>query len=251
MSAAYRSPSYRSRGTARSRAGAILLSAALLVLLLLALLWLGAGLREPGDPGRALATFDVASGDEAETTAKRAPEQRQRAEQRPRPEQAPPPPPTAEPPPVEAPIPLPDFMRMSRSDYAATDIGRIARDPGSASGTAVADTGGGDSTPGEPGAAPGGETLYPAEWYREPTRAELATYMPKRPVVEGWGMIVCRTIDRFHVEDCRELSESPGSGLARTMRQAAWQFLVRPPRINGKPKTGTWVRIRFDIRRAG
>jgi hypothetical protein len=246
MSAAYRSSSYRSRGSTGSRAGAVLLSAALLVLLLLALLWIGAGLREPGDPGRALATFDVASGDQSTTPAKRTPRPQQQAEQQPRPERAPPP--TIERPPVEPPVPLPDFMRMSRSEYAATDIGRIARDPGGASGTAVADAGGGDSTPGEPGAAPGGETLYPAEWYREPTRAELATYMPPR-TTEGWGMIVCRTIDRFHVEDCRELGESPGSGLARMMRQASWQFLVRPPRVNGKPRTGTWVRIRFDIRR--
>ncbi|SOB87194.1 protein TonB [Sphingomonas guangdongensis] len=248
MSAAYQSSSYRPAGSIGSRAGAILLSAILLLLLLLALLWLGAGLREPGDPGRALATFDVASGEKAEISARRTEQPRRVTERRPQPER-PRPAPVAPPPPVEPPVALPDFMRMSRSDFAATDIGRIARDPGAASGTTLADVGGGNSTPGEPGAAPGGETLYPAEWYREPTRAELATYMPPR-TTEGWGMIVCRTIDRFHVEDCRELGESPGSGLARMMRQAAWQFLVRPPTVNGKPKTGTWVRIRFDIRRA-
>jgi len=37
------------------------------------------------------------------------------------------------------------------------------------------------------------------------------------------------------------------TGFAETLRLAAWQFLVKPPRIDNKPQLGVWVRIHFDF----
>jgi protein TonB len=144
----------------------------------------------------------------------------------------------------------PGFIKLSREDLAKADISRIK--PAGGGGWAGALAGGGGQAEGT-GDGPGGARVYNAEWYREPTNAELSPYMRSaRGAGAGdWAMIICRTVERFHVEDCREVDEAPrGSGLARALRQAAWQFLVRPPRMDGKPQLGTWVRIRFDFKAA-
>ncbi|MFM9936047.1 MAG: hypothetical protein ACKVOL_07585 [Novosphingobium sp.] len=143
----------------------------------------------------------------------------------------------------------PGFIHLSRDELAKADISKIkpAGGGGSAGGGAA---GGGGNAEGT-GDGPGGARVYNAEWYREPNRAELSPYMraARGGSTGDWAMIICRTVERFHVEDCREVEESPrGSGLARALRQAAWQFLVRPPRVDGKAQLGTWVRIRFDFK---
>lgn len=239
MRSAYQSSSYRAPASLRSRAVASALSMALLAAIILALLWVTSAPRRELSDGASLETFDVASATRAPSpSAPAKPVQRPKT----------PPPAAAKtppPPPVRIP-PLPGLVTISRADFAASDIGaKRSADAPAATGTEVADSGGGGAVYG-PSEVPGGKTLHNADWYREPTRAEMATYMPPRQQL-GWGMIACRTVERFRVEDCRELGESPGSGISRGMRRAAWQFLIRPPQIDGKPQIGSWVRIRFDM----
>jgi protein TonB len=133
------------------------------------------------------------------------------------------------------------WIEMSKADMAASDIGKM---PKGAGGSAA-----GDSE--QVGRAPNGEILYAAEWARHPTNAELGGYLP-RNAPDGWGLVACRTAEGNRVEDCIELGQSPrGSRLASAVRQAAWQFRVRPPRKNGRPLIGSWVQIRIDYYSVG
>jgi len=200
----------------------------------------------PGEPIRRLlkiepTVFSVASLTEAKNVEKPAPRAKKAgARTVPRPTRLPTP--TAEPAPTR---PL-NMIMISHDDFAAADISKMPRHAAAAAG----DNGVGSSAGGEDatGTGPGGEKLYNAEWYVEPSSAELRPYLPNGSIGKSWGEIACKTISHFHVEDCQELGESPpGSGLSRALRQAAWQFLVRPPRVGGRSLMGVWVRIRWDF----
>ncbi|MET4896337.1 hypothetical protein RN629_04070 [Sphingomonadaceae bacterium jetA1] len=137
-----------------------------------------------------------------------------------------------------------------KSLFAAGDIASMPKGEGKGVGASKGDDRGQDSASAYgPGEGPGGERLYNAEWYpRHPSNAELNGYLRSAPPPGSWAMIACRTIPDYRVENCRILGESPvGSGLARSMREAAWQFRVRAPRVGGKEMVGTWVRIRIDF----
>jgi protein TonB len=133
------------------------------------------------------------------------------------------------------------LLEMSKEEFAASDISKLPK--------ASDGDGAGDSK--VVGHGPNGEVLYAAEWAREPTSAELSGYLPAN-APDGYGLIACRTIPQDRVDDCIELeNDPPGSHLARAVREAAWQFRVRPPRRNGKELVGEWVRIRIDYYRSG
>jgi protein TonB len=203
---------------------------------------------KPAD--RTLTTFDVTNADSPRPKGSKAEKASVAADSgapRKAPEVAPPRP--SQPPPV-APPPVPSVPQVALLGgmdlFNAADVSKMhGADAGDGEGSGKG-SGKDSASAYGPGEGPGGKRLYEAEWYREPTHAEMATYMP-RNFTGGSAMIACQTIPNYRVENCRELGETPvGSGLSRALRQAAWQFRVLPPRINGKQVIGAWVRIRFD-----
>jgi len=153
-------------------------------------------------------------------------------------------------PPVPVPTQAPtQLIKLSHEEFAASDIAMIGKKRAEqASAESAANTNG---TYG-PGGGPNGARLYAAAWYREPSNAELRPFLTGASPEGAWATIACQTVERYHVENCQELDEYPlGSGLARGLRRAAWQFLVQPPRVDGKPQLGVWVRIRFDFTKNG
>ena len=155
------------------------------------------------------------------------------------------PPPVPQPPtPKIPPSPLAKspFVKLTREEYAAADISKL--------GTAGGQGKSSGETSASVGTGPGGATLYKAEWYREPTDAELAFYLPKSIAPGSWAQVACKTIPDNRVENCQAIGESPpGSGLGKALRLAGWQFRIRPPRIDGKPMVGTWVKVHIEFTR--
>ena len=232
-SATYRAAPSWDATDVRRRGSGLGLAIGANLLIFIVLLGLGASRDRPKRPGEVLVVDLVPSPEQAASprpgkiaeTARRAPPKAPRI------------------PPPRPPRPL-DMLVLSREDFAASDISKLANAPTQKSGRANDDSD-------EVGRAPNGEVLYNAEWARRPTDAELSGYLP-RNAPEGWGLVACRTIAGHRVEDCVELgNHPPGSRLASAVRQAAWQFRVRPPRKNGQELIGAWVQIRIEYLQAG
>jgi protein TonB len=144
-------------------------------------------------------------------------------------------------------VAAPSFLQMSRADMASADIGRLPQKSDSEKADGGSAGGGASAAVQGPGEGPGGVELFDAEWYRRPTHAELSGYLPANAPRQGWGLVACKTVENYHVDNCQVLGESPvGSGFGRAVRLAAWQFMVMPPRVNGRQQVGAWVRIRID-----
>lgn len=234
------------RESLRRRGAGLLLAAAFeLAVILLLLLFLAPAFTERKAPVP-MSVFGVEAPGEAERPEKTRAEARAKPAgkanaRRERAVEPPPPPPQ----PADASQAYdgpPQFVRLTRSDYNNGDIANAPAAAPAARPESGGSGGAGDSA--VAGRGPRGQTLYSAEWYRRPRDAELAPFLGRARA--GWGEIICRTAPRYRVEDCQEIGESPGSGIAGAIRQASFQFLVRPPRKNGQDMVGEWVTIHFD-----
>lgn len=230
----------------RRRTISFVLALTIELLLLLALMLLGPHFTPLSEPTRRATSFSLSPSDREAATS---PQHRTKAHSATRPASGkiipvPPLPPVITPSKVPSPPnALPGVLPI---ELGANDISKLkssapSNDDGAESGTDSKLAYG-------PGEGPGGQPLFNAEWYREPSNAELNGYLPRGAPPNSWALIACQTVPKFHVENCRSIGESPvGSGLARAMREAAWQFLVRPPRRGGKVLVGAWVKIRIDF----
>jgi protein TonB len=255
MRSAYHSSSIETRGMARRRSAAFVLTVIAHILIILLLLRLAPSPFAKPEVQRDPVTFQMMPDQTTPTPEKRTPSPAKqkrasggsppRAAPRAAAAQAPPAPP-------KSPPPLPIKMIGGMEMFEAADISKMPSHPEDqlAGGDGGSGSGKGKDSGSAygPGEGPGGQRLYNAEWYREPSHAELNGYLPNGAPPGGWALIACKTIPNYQVENCRSLGESPvGSGLARAMRQAAYQFRIKPPRIGGKPMVGEWVRIRIDF----
>ena len=233
LRSAYRRPSPFDRAPPGRRAAGLALALGINLAIILALLGIQASKRIPKSFTDRLIVVDVApDSPRSEERSTKAPET-----ERPRP--IPPRLPRVTPPPIS--IPRLEMIELTPEEYAAADISKLPE-------KAAAESGEGSSAEDseQVGRGPSGQILYAAEWWRRPTNAEVGGYLPPN-APEGYGLIACRTVPNYRVEDCVELENYPrGSRLAGAVRQAAWQFRVRPPRINGREMVGEWVRIRID-----
>ena len=214
-----------------------------LLLVLLLLLSLGQVRSAHRDVPMATVAFDAR--DHSETPAqpeKKPPAKAARAS----------PQPQAQPlPQVAQAVPMPSpavIIPVSPQQMRSFDISNLPKRPNAPAGPAIGPAytpAFGDSK--RVGTAPNGQPMYAASWYpHEPSDQELAGYLSTASG-PAWGLITCKTVADYRVEDCVGLDEYPaGSNMLRAVLAAAWQFRVRPPRVNGVLQVGDWVRIRID-----
>ncbi len=225
----------------QQRTAALILTLAISALVLLALLSIAASPKKPAEKPVPTVTFDLPAPSAAAKSPDKSKSRTTETQAAAAPVTLPPQPKSPIIVPIKPPpIPTKNTVFVSKDEYAAMDIGKLPKS-GGAQGPGTA----GKSAFG-PGEGPGGATLYPAEWYQRPARGALAAYLPEGAPPGSWAMIACKTVPRYHVDNCVGLGQSH-QGLSAALRQAAWQFLVQPPRVDGKPLIGVWVRIRFDF----
>lgn len=233
----------RLRATLGERTTGLVVALLLEALLILVLITLGRS-TEPPKPEPEIVTAVNASA-EPDPVPEPKPEDPQApaTSTRPVPQTAEPLPTPPQPvPPRPSPVPL--LRNLPNFDLARTPPGPTRQEPKPQTYGPSDNAFAGDSK--RVGTAPNGEPMYAAEWYTEPDDTMLANYLSTSQG-PGWGLIACRTVPEWRVEDCVAIGEYPErSNIARSVLAAAWEFQVRPPRLRGRNMYGSWVRIRID-----
>ncbi len=218
------------------------------LVLILAVLNIGLTDQQPGKSAPVLTSIRIRPpAEKAKDLAKPDPPRASKALQPPRQVQAAVAPPTT-------PTRPPAFIPLSKNEMTTLDISQLPRQPQPAATSGKSMMGPPDQgVPGDSrrvGSAPGGQPLYAATWYREPSNDELRGYLSTAS--PGWALIACQTVADFRVENCVAIDEHPsGSQLLRAVLAASWQFRVRPARVGGVSQVGSWVRIRIDYTERG
>lgn len=228
----------------RRRATSLAITILVHLLLLLMLIRLAPPFARMADNGHQLLTFNTAPDEQEQTTQTRTASKTHQTKTT-----TPPPTPSVPPPKIELPNKAaPWVLTPGLEKFDVRQVPQTQRPSPSPSDASASDEAGGNSDSDKPVAyGSGGQPLYAAQWYREPTDAELGYYAKQARQGAGFAEIACQTVARYHVDHCEEVGESPGSGLGRAMRDAAWQFLVIPPRVGGTMKVGTWVLIHITF----
>lgn len=242
--ASYFSSSDPDHADRRRRIVSLAITIVIHVLLLLMLTTLAPTVVKMGDRGRQLLSFNLAPDEQEETTQSKSNSKTRQTHTTA--------PPTAviPPPKIELHNPVAPWVLtpgLEKFDVRQVPQTQQTAQSQSQSDASASDEANGDSDSDRPIAyGSGGQPLYAAQWYREPTHAELNYYLKNVRAGSGYGQIACQTVARYHVDHCEEMGETPpGSGFARAVREAAWQFLVLPPRIGGRMQVGAWVQIRI------
>ena len=246
---AYSEPTDWSREDIRRRGIGLFIALLLECIIIIGILSLS--MRAGGPTGsRGLSTFSLQAEAESASSADKS-ETKTPVTKVQKSEVTPPIPPPLLPPvnPIKVPPANPDFIKVSKSEFDAMYLSKLPANGSSGTGEGKGSGQGSKGMMG-PGLGPGGAQLYPVAWLREPYDSELSPYLAtiKRIPPGASADIACRMAEHNRVENCQIIGENPrGTGLAKALRLAAWQFLVKPPRIDNKPQLGVWVRIRFDF----
>ncbi len=230
---------------ARRRATSLAITIFVHLLLLLMLIRLAPPFAKMADHGKQLLSFNTAPDEQEQTTQTKSASKTHQNKAT-----TAPPTPNVPPPKIQLQDKAaPWVLTPGLEKFDVRQVPPSQKPSQSPSDASASDEASGDSDSDRPVAyGPGGQPLYDAQWFREPTEAELAFYLKKARPGPGYAVIGCQMIARNHVTNCFPIEESLGSGLARAMVDASWQFLVIPPRIGSRQELGTWVRIRFTWR---